>query len=262
MGLGAGKKKYKQDYQGQGEPMGGWYSNEYGLREQVGSKNWWAKQPNGGNRPTSDGGSGGYDSDVSAITAASKATQKSAGVDRERALKTISDARAGAMGEYGNVSPEVISQKTQEMMMGKARDTAEAERGSMLRNLQNSYYGGSAPSGALLQKSTDIDLAKMGTLASARRDIMTESAGTNWNAQFALAGAKAGVHTGLVPTEVSTLGNTIATVPELGGTKPTAAKQEQIPQPQPGEGNVDFSRRDPEGFKKYWTSRTSPNRRI
>ena len=50
-----------------------------------------------------------YDPDVAAITTASKATQASATVDRQRALQEISGAREKALGEYGNISPEVIS---------------------------------------------------------------------------------------------------------------------------------------------------------
>ena len=203
-----------------------------------------------------------YDPDVSAITAASKTTQASAAVDRQKALQEISGAREKALGEFGNISPEVINQKTQEMMMGKARDTAEAERASMLRNLQNSYYTGSMPSGAAIQKASDIDLAKMGTLASARRDIMTNAAKTNWEGAFNLAGAKAGIQTGLTPLTVDTLGNTVATVPELGGKKPEAAKGPETYGRLPGEDNRDFHARDPEGYRKWFAAGQPSYKRI
>ena len=209
--------------------------------------------------PVSSGGSSSSDDsfydDLSDILDASKITQERASADRQTALAEISSAREKALAEYGNVSPEVISEKTQEMMMGKARDTAEAERASMLRQLQASYYTGSMPSGALLQKASDIDLAKMGTLASARRDIMTGAAEKNWTAKYNLAASKAGVHTGLTPTTVDVLSNTIAAVPQISKpttTTTTTTSKNNTYGRLSGEMNVDFLRRDPAGYKKWY----------
>lgn len=209
------------------------------------------------NAPAS-GGSGSSDADVRAITSASKSTQESAKVDRADALKRISEARGKALSEYGDIDPEIMSQRTQEQMVGKIRDTAEADKASQLKSLQTSFYSGGAPAGAMQQRASDVGLAAQGQVATGRRDIMTQAAEKNFEAKFGLAQAKAGVQTELVPEAVSTLGNTIATVPELGGQASGAtsgeAKEETFGR-LPDEGNIEFAKRDPKGWRKWFDNK-------
>lgn len=195
------------------------------------------------------------------ILNAMEETQDRAASDRGQALQEIKDARARALDQYGNVSPEVISQKAADMMFGKARDTAEADRASILRQLQTTYYSGSMPSGSIIQKASEIDMAKMGTLAKAKSSILTDMAKTNWQGAFDLAKQKAGIETSMVNPTVETLSNTIAAVPKMlnlnnasKSSKDTSGKDRYGRLP--GEMNVDFLRRDPAGYQK-WYSATS-----
>jgi len=155
--------------------------------------------------------------DIRAITGAMKKTQASAAIDRDRALSLIQGAEGRSVGEFSNVPQDMITKEMQDAMYAEGRLTAEAERQSMLRNIQKSFGGGAMPSGAALEAAQGVDLAKMGTLAQLKRKIGTEAGEKNWASRFQRAGALSNIYTGTADRLSQVLGNTIAAVPELPG---------------------------------------------
>ena len=139
-------------------------------------------------------------------------TQKRAGKDREQALGELRSGKTASLSEYANVPQDMITEEARQAMYNEGREVAEAERAGMLRQLQR--QSGGMPSGAAAEAASQVDQAKMGTLAQLKRKIGTEASEKNWQSRFERAGALSGIHQGTAERLASVLGNTIAAVPK------------------------------------------------
>jgi len=183
-------------------------------------------------------------------------TQRRAAEDRERALRELTASKRKALAEFAKVPRDVINEAIASQMFAGQRDVIEAQKAANLRNIQRSFYsGGSAPSGAMLSAAMSAERAATGQLAGAKREIDIERALKNWQSRFGVAKERAGIQTELAPTMAEVYGNTIAAVPKYSKAapelRPTKYKEETFGR-LPGELNIDFLKRDPEGYKRWW----------